>query len=56
MELHINHIIEGYCIENLNALPEKSVDLNFTDPPYNLLLQNELHRPNMTKVDAVNDH
>jgi modification methylase len=31
------------------------VDLIFADPPYNLQLRNELYRPNMTKVDAVND-
>ncbi len=36
-------------------MPEKSVDLIFADPPYNLQLRKELHRPNMTKVDAVND-
>lgn len=36
-------------------MPEAAVDLIFADPPYNLQLQNELHRPNMTKVDAVND-
>lgn len=28
----------------------------FADPPYNLQLQGELWRPNMTKVDAVDDH
>jgi len=55
MKLPLNQIIEGDCIENLNALPEKSIDLIFADPPYNLQLQNELHRPNMTKVDAVDD-
>jgi modification methylase len=56
MKLPLNQILKGNCIENLNALPEKSIDLIFADPPYNLQLQNELHRPNMTKVDAVNDH
>ena len=29
--------------------------LIFADPPYNLQLQQELWRPNMTKVDAVDD-
>jgi modification methylase len=28
----------GDCIEQMNALPEKSVDLIFADPPYNLQL------------------
>jgi modification methylase len=36
-------------------MPEKSVDLIFSDPPYNLQLRNELWRPDRTKVDAVND-
>jgi site-specific DNA-methyltransferase (adenine-specific) len=31
------------------------VDLIFADPPYNLQLRKELYRPNMTKVDAVED-
>ena len=31
------------------------MDLIFADPPYNLQLRNDLYRPNMTKVDAVND-
>jgi len=39
----------------LADLPEKSVDLIFADPPYNLQLQNELFRPNMSKVDAVTE-
>lgn len=56
MELPLNRILKGDCVGTLNSLPEKSIDLIFADPPYNLQLQNELHRPNMTKVDAVNDH
>jgi len=55
MKLPLNQIIEGDCVEVLNSLPEKSIDLIFADPPYNLQLQNELHRPDMTKVDAVDD-
>ena len=53
--LPLNQILHGDCIEILNSLPENSVDLIFADPPYNLQLQNDLYRPNMTKVDAVND-
>ncbi len=56
MNLPLNQILKGDCVEILNSLPEKSIDLIFADPPYNLQLQNELHRPNMTKVDAVDDH
>jgi modification methylase len=39
----------------MNSLPEKSIDLIFADPPYNLQLNHHLHRPNMTKVAAVDD-
>ncbi len=51
----LDHIYPGDCREVLASLPEKSVDLIFADPPYNLQLRNELWRPNMTKVDAVDD-
>jgi site-specific DNA-methyltransferase (adenine-specific) len=51
----INQILQGDCTKVLNTLPENSVDLIFADPPYNLQLQKDLYRPNMTKVDAVDD-
>jgi modification methylase len=53
--LPLNQIVHGNCIEILKSLPENSVDLIFADPPYNLQLRNDLYRPNMTKVAAVND-
>jgi len=52
----LNQILQGDCIELMNSLPEKSVDLIFADPPYNLQLGGDLHRPNNTKVDACDDH
>ncbi len=55
LKLPLNQIIQGECVEILNRLPEKSVDVIFADPPYNLQLRQELWRPNMTKVDAVDD-
>jgi modification methylase len=54
-KLPLNQILQGDCIEILKSLPENSVDLIFADPPYNLQLRNDLYRPNMTKVDAVDD-
>ncbi len=54
-QLSLNQILHGDCVEILKSLPESSVDLIFADPPYNLQLRNDLYRPNMTKVDAVND-
>lgn len=46
---------KGDCIKVLKTLPEKSIDLIFADPPYNLQLKQELYRPNQTKVDGVTD-
>ncbi len=54
-KLPLNQILQGDCIEILKSLPENSVDLIFADPPYNLQLRKELYRPNMTRVDAVDD-
>jgi modification methylase len=54
-ELNLDQIIQGDCVQVMNGLPEKSVDVIFADPPYNLQLKNELWRPNHTRVDAVND-
>ena len=53
--LPLDRILPGDCLDVLQTLPEQSVDLVFADPPYNLQLQNELWRPNMTRVDAVDD-
>ncbi|MBC7815202.1 MAG: site-specific DNA-methyltransferase [Burkholderiales bacterium] len=53
--LPLDCIYHGDCIEVLAGLPEKSIDVVFADPPYNLQLQHDLYRPNMTKVDAVTD-
>ena len=53
--LPFDTIIEGDCIAAMNSLPAGSVDVIFADPPYNLQLEGELHRPNNTQVDAVDD-
>ncbi len=50
-----DQILLGDCVAVMNALPPKSVDLVFADPPYNMQLGGDLYRPNMTKVDAVTD-
>ena len=52
---HLNRIHVGDCIAELDRLPEKSVDLVFADPPYNLQLDGTLHRPDQSVVDAVDD-
>ena len=45
-----NRIICGDTIEELKKLPDNSIDLVFADPPYNLQLNQDLIRPNNTKV------
>ena len=49
----LDQVLVGECVEMMNRLPPQSVDLIFADPPYNLQLRNELHRPDQSKVDAV---
>jgi modification methylase len=51
----LDSILYGDCVEELKKLPSQSVDLVFADPPYNLQLKGDLHRPDQSKVDAVDD-
>ncbi len=51
----LNRIIKGDCVAALENLPENSVDTIFADPPYNLQLDGNLHRPDQSRVDAVDD-
>ncbi len=55
ISLPVDSIIIDDCIEAMNRLPEKSVDLIFADPPYNLQLGGELRRPNESVVDGVTE-
>ncbi len=48
-------ILTGDCVRVMRELPPGSVDCVFADPPYNLQLHGELHRPNNTRVDGVDD-
>ncbi|WP_075995787.1 site-specific DNA-methyltransferase [Salaquimonas pukyongi] len=51
----LNSIIKGDCVAALEKLPAQSVDVIFADPPYNLQLEGNLHRPDQSKVAAVDD-
>lgn len=55
LQPYLKQILMGDCISILNSMPEKSVDMVFADPPYNLQLKQELWRPNFTKVEGVVD-
>jgi modification methylase len=50
-----NAILKGDCVAALDHLPAQSIDLAFADPPYNLQLEGELHRPDQSRVDAVDE-
>lgn len=53
--LPLNQIIQGNCIDNMNKLPENSIDLIFADPPYNLQLGGDLSRPDNSVVNGVTE-
>jgi modification methylase len=54
-ELPLDTILQGDCIAQMARLPDKSVDMIFADPPYNLQLGGDLFRPEGGRVDAVDD-
>jgi modification methylase len=54
-ELPFDEILMGDCIAEMARLPDKSIDMIFADPPYNLQLGGDLFRPEGGRVDAVDD-
>ncbi len=52
---YLDQIVHGDALCVLADLPRASVDLVFADPPYNLQLEGELWRPNLTRVEAVDE-
>jgi modification methylase len=50
-----NTILVGDCLVEIKKIPTASVDLVFADPPYNLQLAQDLHRPDQSRVDGVDD-
>src|ERR1051326_3987657 len=55
LELPLDQILPGECIELMRMLPPGSIDCVFADPPYNLQLRGELRRPDDSLVDGVDD-
>ena len=53
--LPTGRIINADCITAMASLPDACVDMIFADPPYNLQLGGDLHRPDGSHVDAVTD-
>jgi modification methylase len=55
VELPLDQVLVGDCVELMRMLPAASVDCVFADPPYNLQLRGELRRPDDSLVDGVDD-
>ena len=51
----LNKLVNGNSLEVLKKIPDKTFDLVFADPPYNLQIGKKLKRPDNTKVNGVND-
>jgi modification methylase len=52
---YFNKIIIGDCLRELKKIPDKSFELVFADPPYNMQIGETLRRPDSSKVKGVND-
>ena len=50
-----NKIVNGNSLEILKKIPDKTFDLIFADPPYNMQIGEKLKRPDDSKVNGVND-
>ena len=52
---HGEELFNDDCISLMEKIPDNSIDLIFADPPYNLQINNELLRPNNSKVEGVKE-
>ena len=55
MSKFLNKIVNGNSLEILKKIPDKTFNLIFADPPYNLQIGEKLKRPDDSKVNGVND-
>lgn len=49
----LNTVINADCVETMKKIADKSIDVIFADPPYNLQLGDALKRPDNTDVKGV---
>jgi site-specific DNA-methyltransferase (adenine-specific) len=54
-EIQIDTIYQGDCLEILKTFPDKSVDLVFADPPYNMQTEGELLRTDGSSFNGVTE-
>ena len=55
MSKFINKILNGDSLKELKKIPDKTFELIFADPPYNMQIGEKLTRPDSSKVNGVND-
>jgi len=55
MNKFLNKVVHGNSLDVLKKIPNKTFDLVFADPPYNLQIGKALRRPDDSKVNGVND-
>ena len=55
MSKFVNKIINGNSLGELKKIPDKTFNLIFADPPYNLQIGDVLKRPDDSKVNGVDD-
>lgn len=55
IKLPYDSIIQGDCIDILQKLPSNSIDLIFSDPPYNMQTEGELLRTDGSAFSGVTD-
>ncbi|MFC0409735.1 site-specific DNA-methyltransferase [Roseomonas elaeocarpi] len=55
IDLPLDQVMVGDCLDMLRQLPPASVHAIFADPPYNLQLKGSLVRPEGGRVDGVDD-
>ena len=55
LDLPLDQVMVGDCIDLMRRLPPASVHAIFADPPYNLQLKGDLRRPDDSLVDGVDD-
>ena len=51
----LNKIVNGDSLEIFKTIPDKTFDLVFVDPPYNLQIGKKLKRPDNSRVNGVHD-
>ena len=50
---HLNHILQGDCLELFKNIPDNSVDMTFADPPFNLQKKYASYQDNLEFQDYL---